>query len=77
MDWVRYDRQFRIGINRNDMLRALARADFINANRAEGELSVRWQDCDPYTDEFEEELTAEQLVARMGLGRRSGQAASH
>ncbi len=67
-DWLQFDRTFCLAMNRDDLIHGSARADFINANRAEGKPAVRPVDVMPYYDPLDEELTAEELMVRCGFG---------
>lgn len=59
-DWQRYDRQYRIAPNRDDLLWALARADFRNANWPDARETH--QTCNPYAAP-PQELSEEELDA--------------
>lgn len=69
---MQFHHQVGLGINRDDVLWALARADFLNAHRGEGEMPFGWKEVSPYFDPLdfgdEPDLTHEQLLERIGFG---------
>ncbi len=56
---------------------ALALCAFLNANRdPEKDMPVDYRECSPYLDpfeRFEEEVTAADVVAKLGFGKTKGQ----
>ena len=64
-DWVQFSQLHNIAFNRDDLHWGISIADFRNANRDPSDPTTRPADCMPYFDQFSEELTAEELFARM------------
>ncbi len=64
-DWVQFAWVHNIAFNRDDLHWGMVIADFRNANRGDGEMPARPADCMPYFDPFTEEISADDLFARL------------
>lgn len=70
-DWEQFHQQFHLAFDRDDLLWGVARADFQNANKGENEQAVHPYEVMPYYDQFAEEITAEELLQRIGIRPRN------
>lgn len=67
INWQRFDRQFNLRHNRDDIHWGMAISDYRNAHKSETEPSIRPVDVMPYHDPFaaDDELSDEELMAKM------------